>query len=448
MLAHGGLSVSTDAINEIINSLSENAHAALQKLAKTLLLAFAYDNFDLTLDVGTPTVENFGRMMVHLTSGTGIPLLPWVLPEHLEFADYIWERSMNNRKRTVSLPELDFESLLALRDTEIDEDGLSSSQAFQAYQFLHDLLFHGPSYFHQFRSLLKEPKVKDQIPIVKTQQIPARAMNINMSTTVGNVDALENLQKQAGIGDPAEQPGVVDRNKYILPVHGDLGAGERILSAQRSRAIEATPWRRFQYPIFIMGLFHLKMACVDALWRIFLQPGKARHDDTSLMQDVGVLRPKETGKIGSKPKFRQLHEVVQMSGIASRVDCWRLAAYKRDADHTSLDKFAKSRPSWNVLVAMSKSLALDYVACDDFRDRRSKPDLQRDKQLENTLLRNQYFLLYEEITHAMNSGDIGRVESCFIPWIFIFRSCGKNKYASHMTQCLLELHYVYPEPLR
>jgi hypothetical protein len=61
---------------------------------------------------------------------------------------------------------------------------------------------------------------------------------------------------------------------------------------------------------------------------------------------------------------------------------------------------------------------------------------------------HQYFLLYEEISFAMNRGDIGHLETLFPPWIYIFKSTGKHKYASHMTKFLTDVHYVYPEGLK
>ena len=69
-------------------------------------------------------------------------------------------------------------------------------------------------------------------------------------------------------------------------------------------------------------------------------------------------------------------------------------------------------------------------------------------QHENTLILNKYLLLYKELTHAMNSGDIGRTETCIVAWILVFKATGKHKYASHMTDFLMNLHFVYPEGLR
>jgi len=60
----------------------------------------------------------------------------------------------------------------------------------------------------------------------------------------------------------------------------------------------------------------------------------------------------------------------------------------------------------------------------------------------------QYFLLYEELSHAMNKGDIGRVETCIVQWILILKAVGKHKYATHMTNFLIHVHFVYPAQLR
>jgi hypothetical protein len=52
-----------------------------------------------------------------------------------------------------------------------------------------------------------------------------------------------------------------------------------------------------------MGLFHLKMACADAIWRIFIQPKNSDKDPNSLILFISQIHPKETGKIKSKLGF-------------------------------------------------------------------------------------------------------------------------------------------------
>ena len=48
----------------------------------------------------------------------------------------------------------------------------------------------------------------------------------------------------------------------------------------------------------------------------------------------------------------------------------------------------------------------------------------------------------------MNTGDIGRVETCIVAWILIFKATGKYKYATHMTEFLMNVYFVYPDGLR
>ncbi|KAJ8072093.1 hypothetical protein PM082_015651 [Marasmius tenuissimus] len=62
-------------------------------------------------------------------------------------------------------------------------------------------------------------------------------------------------------------------------------------------------------------------------------------------------------------------------------------------------------------------------------------------------LQQQIFLLYEELTYAMNAGNIGRVEMCFLPWAYIFQACGKHKYASALWEYLRDVHFRLPKRL-
>ena len=48
----------------------------------------------------------------------------------------------------------------------------------------------------------------------------------------------------------------------------------------------------------------------------------------------------------------------------------------------------------------------------------------------------------------MNQGDVGRVETTLLQWIFIFRATGKHKYTSHITKFLSDLHFVFPPRMR
>ncbi|KAG1857237.1 hypothetical protein C8R48DRAFT_749020 [Suillus tomentosus] len=281
-------------------------------------------------------------------------------------------------------------------------------------------------------------------------RINPQAMDVNNSTVAGNIQAIESLMMQGGICDPAEveddeSPDVLE---YIVLVHGDLGTGERIASLQQHWSIEKTPWRQFQHIVFVPGLFHLKMAAADAIWRALIQPTSARQDLTSLMHDIAQLRPRETGIFASKPGFRMMHQLIGHDGICQRLDCWRTEVKHMNNTHETLADFAMTKPSLDELKKIADRLAQEYVATYKLTRARQQPDEGRDKQYENNLLINKYFLLYEELSHAMNVGDIARVETCIIPWALIFKATGKHKYATVMIEFLKNLHFIYPAGLR
>ncbi|KAG2344206.1 hypothetical protein BDR05DRAFT_882793, partial [Suillus weaverae] len=53
-------------------------------------------------------------------------------------------------------------------------------------------------------------------------------------------------------------------------------------------------------------------------------------------------------------------------------------------------------------------------------------------------------LLYEELSYAMNHGDIGYTKTCIVAWIPIPKATAKHKYAMHILNFLIDIHFVYP----
>jgi hypothetical protein len=201
--------------------------------------------------------------------------------------------------------------------------------------------------------------------------------------------------------------------------------------------------------IFLPGLFHYKMACADAIWRTYIQPKEGRDDENSLYQHTAVLRPEETGKMVSKPGFRRVHDVIHHDIWASMLDCWRIEAESQNPEWSTLENFAVSEPKWDDVVAMSHTIVRKYVATTQGLDEaRAQPSTGRDKRFENQTLRNRDELMYIDVCQAMNTGDIGRVEASFLPWIYVFKATGKHKYASQMTKFLVNLQFNWPKKLR
>ncbi|KAJ3768390.1 hypothetical protein FB446DRAFT_792318 [Lentinula raphanica] len=455
LFAHIGISVSVSTINAAITSLSREAFVKLRKLSSQLLSAYAYDNIDIDLK-HTPTIENPLTSLIHLTSATAIPL-KFVTLDDLRCATYLWERSPMNRSRTIhspSYPKSKDDDFYNLHGDSIDEHGLLRCDRFNAWVFVRNLLQDGPEYFHSLIHSLPDPEIVDGIPLdernPKMSQINLRIVDSACATPAENGAILEDtLSGQAGLGDPKDNPKLQDIEDHVILLFRDLGVGDRIQSLLASRSEEQTPWRRLQFLIYVLGLFHVKMACADAVWHTHIESAKSRQnaDDFSLMNEK--LRPRETRKIQSKPGFRTMHDIIQQIGSVTRLDIWRIEVGKLDPSFTSLEKWAESKPTLESIWTIATHLAKEYVASGDkVADMREKSDEERDAVFENMLLRQQMFLLYEEISYAMNEGDIGRVETCFMPWIWIFQATGKHRYATFMRKYLRDVYTRFPEGLK
>ncbi|KIJ09296.1 hypothetical protein PAXINDRAFT_164394 [Paxillus involutus ATCC 200175] len=211
-------------------------------------------------------------------------------------------------------------------------------------------------------------------------------------------------------------------SKHVIIVHGDLLTKERIDSIQESR---------------------------HALWRIWVQPKEAQTDVNAFYQHIGILRPREGGKFTTKPGFRRMHDVIHHDLWASILNCWAVEASKQNSAWGTLEAFAKSKPSWELIEKMSDTIMEKYVATTTnltlARDRLPK---ECDKHFENQALRNRDELLYIDICHTMNSGDVGHVEASLLPWIYMFKATGKHKYAYQMMRFMIYMWYVYPDKLK
>jgi len=420
----------------------------MQRLGKTFLAAYAYDNLDIDFKQDVPVIERQGDTLVHLTTGTMLPLHPKVALADLNCSDELWKKYYRNPSFKASdAPSIAIYDIHNIHPEQQHPSGLTRRDRFNAWKFRSDLVNFGPEYFRKFLTKLGDPEPIDMIPCSQSSQVPLRTVDVSPSTPAGNAEALDDFFRQSGIGDGGL--GREKVNNRVVLVFGDLLTGQHVRSLLESLSEETTPWRRLQFVVFVMGLFHLKMACADAIWRIFIQPKGSDIDSNALMQYISQIRPKETGKFKLKPGFRRMHEIIQHVGIVLRLDSWRIKASQQNASYSSLEDFAKSSPDWDTIVKLSEEVTKNEgKLAADLDQLRGCNDAERDKQRENNLLLAQYFLLYEEISYAMNHGDIGRVEDCFLPWMYIFMGCGKHKYAKEMRRYLENVHFHYPEGLR
>ena len=433
-------SISAKSINNAIDSLSNAAEVELKKAGRAFKYSYVVDNFDVQLKHKVTTVEQSTDTLFHLTSATLIELVH-ANPEDLKWSTYLWERSRHNDKRTITPPQRTLFDLVSLHPDPIDTDGLNRRERFNAWKFMVDLCTHGPQYFRKFLPLIEPPESVEKIPPVKTIQIPARSMDLSNATVDGNIDAAEDVLRQGGIDDPED---------YVILFHGDLGTYERMKTARKRRSIEETPMRRMQYMLFVPGVFHTEMACADVLYKMFLESTPGRDDETSFQRFIEVLFPNESSKIANgKGSHQSFAECIYKTGLVDRLLCWSEYLQSINPKWDSLKKFADTSPSFDRVKSLSRILGkLYYSTSLKSASVRKTPFKDRDQQFENVLKRVEYFLLFEETIYSIRHGDVGRMETCFIKWIPIFRGTGKHKYAHMLLEFLLDVHFLYPPPLR
>ncbi|KIL55118.1 hypothetical protein M378DRAFT_91384, partial [Amanita muscaria Koide BX008] len=207
-LSRLGISISINAIHSAITSLSAESANNLRKLGQTHLVAYAYDNFDVDLKTSIPTAQRSTTTLKHLTSAIVFPLEHGITLEDMKCSEELWRKSrLNPEADPADLPPQPhwknvFQCIRMAHPVSIDSEGLSRHQKFNAWKFLHDLCTYGPEYFGQFRNQIPPPDVIDQIPLIKTQITPARAMDLSNSTVSGNISTIQNLMEQGGVVPP------------------------------------------------------------------------------------------------------------------------------------------------------------------------------------------------------------------------------------------------------
>ncbi|CDO72246.1 hypothetical protein BN946_scf184970.g98 [Trametes cinnabarina] len=446
LLSRMGISISLTSIHRAVRSLSEQTDQNMYALGRSLLASFAYDNFELQLSTCIPTIKKPAEGLLHLTSGVLVRLEHGVTLEDLRCSHLIWERSSLNPRARDPRPfdaHQTMEFLYTLHpDTSHPASSLSWRGRFRVRAVQNILLEHGLPGLKALLGDLKMPESVDAIPLVKTHYVPLRTMDLNQSKISDNIAAIQEMFKQAGVGDV--ESGGVDISEFVTLIHGDLGTYERVLSAVRRRSVEESPYNRLQSVIFIIGLFHLKMAAADAIWRILVSPDNARVDETSFMRLVGRLRPQESSRLVANAKFRQQHELINHVLTVLVLDAWRTEVKKR-TQLSSLEEWAATKPSSADIEDVAVSLVQDYIegAGLDIFELEGRPSKERDQVRENTMRTMHYLLLYEELCYSLNAGDVGRFETILPHWISIFRATGKHKYGTHTLRFLHALYFIY-----
>jgi len=435
LLAHMGVSASTQTTRNMVKSLTKSAIGRNKHLPRSM---FIYDNFDMDFKVAQPTAGKIGSH-TSMMSATFAPYAQGSMSEDLKFTRQLHTTSRFNKDNPPGSPSV---YTPCIRDVmprpEVLVDGLDSLHRAFAWH-LRAILIQQDQSFGRYKQHLGLPDAINPLPVTKTLQFPASAINADESSHDGNWEVFKSLLEQLAVPDERLED-------EIILIHGDLATKEKIDGLRKMRTIEKSAKNRLGFAVVVPGLFHLKMAATDAFWRTHVQPAEGQDDRNGFYEYVRYLRPNETIKFLSAPGFRRLHDTIHHTTWIDVLDCWRIEANGRGFN--SRAAFADSKPSWASIIELSEAMVKRYLPGEDFDEKREELKTKRDMVFENVALRKQHGLLYLELSHAMNYGDVGRILRLLPYWIAIFKATGKSKYSAHMIRFMTDLDHVYPPRLR
>jgi hypothetical protein len=228
----------------------------------------------------------------------------------------------------------------------------------------------------EYKDLLGPVPSSKWIPIRKTVQHPARAMHIKASSTDGNVEIVENMEHQLGTADQWY-------DSHVHLCHGDLGTQEHHDTTMSFCSIEKSGKNRLQWLIPIPGVFHIRMAAVDAIWRMHIRDKDMRENSGGTFKLFHTLRPKDSSKLATNPGYRMLNDGFQHLIKTHLLVCWEHVTGLSD-----LTAFAKTKPKWDDIEGKAREILHKYVAGQNFQALRDQPDSNCDRKRENQLLFN------------------------------------------------------------
>ncbi|KAG8999249.1 hypothetical protein FRB90_012123 [Tulasnella sp. 427] len=196
-LAHSGLSVGSTSINNMITSMSAESAAEIIRQCQSAT-GQGLDNLEVYLKTDQPTIETKSKL-IHMTTATFLPLNHGVIMEDLKCVKELWEKSPFNSNATEPPLTANHDALcsLAAKASRAPEDPASQSNL-MAWHVRNLLISHIDGLKEEYGSEHGTPFMLAPIPVMKTKQIPAKAMNVDLGTASGNGVALENLAQQAG----------------------------------------------------------------------------------------------------------------------------------------------------------------------------------------------------------------------------------------------------------
>jgi len=423
--AHGGWCISQTAVAEMIESVRKEHVAKLATLGKSTLTSMAYDNLEMEFNVGEISMINHATHK-SITTGLFFQLEHGVVPEDLKRPGV---SPASEDKTSRHSPNRHPTPPATIWDAIPSESALGRIRKGMVW-VIGSILVETLALQHKHN--LGEIPSNLQIPVKKTHHKPAFAMHSKCSGNDSNIEVLDKMMGQSGITEDIVR-------HFVLLVHGDLGVLERVKSVLASRKIERTDKESFEYVETVPGLFHVLMACADAIWRTYIEPKDLHKDRSGVYQQFCDLYPKKQAKLTLSAPFRMLHDGIDHILTARILDCSRIICGK-----PSIEEFKKTEPTWERIHELSEEICTKFLEQHDESKPYFSEPKDKDATFKNGRLFNRDALLYRVLALATRYGAIGLVEDALTVWVPIFKGTRKHKYATHILNFLTRLKNLPP----
>ena len=217
LLAHMGVSALTQTPQNMVKFLTKSAISINKHLPCSM---FIYDNFDMDFKVAQPTTGNIGSH-TSMMSATFTPYAQGSTPEDLKFTRQLHTTSQFNKDNLPGSPVV-YTSCVCdvMPRPEVLVDGLDSlHRAFTWH--LRAILIQQDQSFRRYKQHLGLPDAINPLPVTKTLQFPASAINADESLYDGNWEVFKSLLEQLAVPDEWLED-------EIILIHGDLATKETI----------------------------------------------------------------------------------------------------------------------------------------------------------------------------------------------------------------------------
>ncbi|KII90070.1 hypothetical protein PLICRDRAFT_108798 [Plicaturopsis crispa FD-325 SS-3] len=422
VLAHAGLTVSYSKAIDDLKDLSAEGVARMRKMIQERACMIVWDNINIAFKV----TEQRHDSKDTFENGTTATLIPLYGVKRGELSLELKE------PRTTRKPVFDFKPMDTLPDVKQVVE-LREAALWHVQRFLLDA-------YPQLEKAFKKdhgdaPPVIHQIPLHKSEHYPMPAMNIDESSLDGTIEVINTciVETLKMTDDDMKAHGIMFNGGDLLSLSlTDKAAASRREDTKLLDKLSA-------YLEGMLGLFHGKLSGTRCTLNEHWGMPNSKYPGSLWSQNALLGRKSISAgwKAKKLPPFRPAHELMVVLSLPAHI----LDGFRLHCGAATLDEWAtKPDLTWKNIVDVSETVMDKVCSASEVEALRDLPEVDRDPQLENTILCNRDMLLLLEFTAAIKRGDVGRVINCISHWMVMFRGTGSMpKYADALFEVINKL---------